>query len=211
MFDLIKKDILVTIKSDRQLLFRYILTLLICYTFFNPIAYFAINVFMSYVILINTFAYDYEDNAYKFIMSMPINKDNLVYSKYILSIALIFTTTIINNIIFEILSIKIHRGAVLNDVLVSLILYLLIVSVVLPIHFKFKDKKVKFIFGFIALVFILFQVGAFLMSVVDHTLNNYTSSINLYSISFGAIVIFILSMFLSLQIIKCDKGGKKYE
>ena len=49
------------------------------------------------------------------------------------------------------------------------------------------------------------------MSVVDHTLNNYTSSINLYSISFGAIVIFILSMFLSLQIIKCDKGGKKYE
>ena len=76
MFDLIKKDILVTIKSDRQLLFRYILTLLICYTFFNPIAYFAINVFMSYVILINTFAYDYEDNAYKFIMSMPINKDN---------------------------------------------------------------------------------------------------------------------------------------
>lgn len=211
MFGLIKKDILVTMKSDKQLLFRYILTLFICYIILNPFSYYTANVFLSYVALINTFAYDYENNANKFIMSMPIDKENIVYSKYILSLILIITTTIVNNIIFEVFSIKWHRGAVLNDVLISLILYLLVVSIVLPIHFYFKNKNVKFIFGLIVIIAVFLQVGMFLYLLVDPALSNDNSALNLYSISFASIALFIVSMFLSLKIVKHNKGGKKYE
>ena len=198
MFDLIKKDIIVTLRSDKQLLLRYIATLFVFHIILNPFSYYSANVFFSFIILTNTFSYDKENNTNRFMMSMPINKEDVVYSRYILSLGIIIITTTINNIVYEIMGGKLYRGPVLNDVLISLILFLLIVSIMLPVFFKFKYSKWSIGFGYIIIFVIYIQVSVFLMLVGDSTINTDDGILNLYSLSFGAIIVFLLSMLLSL-------------
>ncbi|MDU4934141.1 MAG: ABC-2 transporter permease [Peptostreptococcaceae bacterium] len=211
MFDLIKKDIIVTLRSDKQLLLRYIATLFVFHIILNPFSYYSANVFFSFIILTNTFSYDKENNTNRFMMSMPINKEDVVYSRYILSLGIIIITTTINNIVYEIMGGKLYRGPVLNDVLISLILFLLIVSIMLPVFFKFKYSKWSIGFGYIIIFVIYIQVSVFLMLVGDSTINTDDGILNLYSLSFGAIIVFLLSMLLSLWIVNHDRGDKRYE
>ncbi|SCH30703.1 ABC-2 transporter permease [Romboutsia sp. 1001713B170207_170306_H8] len=211
MFDLIRKDILVLIKSDKLFLIRYVLTVLLIYTILNPISYYLSSIFLSYVTLISTFSYDQENDSSRFIMSMPINKENIVYSRYILSLIFIFISTVINNTLFEILSGKIYRGPVFNDVLICLILYLLTVSLILPLHFKFKNKRIVNVICIFLFLIILLKVGKFLNLIVDTASNNVNNFFDLYNLSFISIGIFIVSMTLSLIIVKNNKGGKSYE
>lgn len=211
MFDLIKKDIIVTLKSDKQLLLRYIATLFVFHIILNPFSYYSANVFFSFIILTNTFSYDKENNTNRFMMSMPINKEDVVYSRYILSLGIIIITTTINNIVYEIMGGKLYRGPVLNDVLISLILFLLIVSIMLPVFFKFKYSKWSIGFGYIIIFVIYIQVSVFLTLVGDSTINTDDGILNLYSLSFGAIIVFLLSMLLSLWIVNHDRGDKRYE
>lgn len=211
MFDLIKKDIIVTLRSDKQLLLRYIATLFVFHIILNPFSYYSANVFFSFIILTNTFSYDKENNTSRFMMSMPINKEDVVYSRYILSLGIIIITTTINNIVYEIMGGKLYRGPVLNDVLISLILFLLIVSIMLPVFFKFKYSKWSIGFGYIIIFVIYIQVSVFLMLVGDSTINTDDGILNLYSLSFGAIIVFLLSMLLSLWIVNHDRGDKRYE
>ncbi len=211
MFDLIKKDIIVTLRSDKQLLLRYIATLFVFHIILNPFSYYSANVFFSFIILTNTFSYDKENNTNRFMMSMPINKEDVVYSRYILSLGIIIITTTINNIVYEIMGGKLYRGPVLNGVLISLILFLLIVSIMLPVFFKFKYSKWSIGFGYIIIFVIYIQVSVFLMLVGDSTINTDDGILNLYSLSFGAIIVFLLSMLLSLWIVNHDRGDKRYE
>ena len=211
MFDLIKKDIIVTLRSDKQLLLRYIATLFVFHIILNPFSYYSANVFFSFIILTNTFSYDKENNTSRFMMSMPINKEDVVYSRYILSLGIIIITTTINNIVYEIMDGKLYRGPVLNDVLISLILFLLIVSIMLPVFFKFKYSKWSIGFGYIIIFVIYIQVSVFLTLVGDSTINTDDGILNLYSLSFGAIIVFLLSMLLSLWIVNHDRGDKRYE
>lgn len=211
MFDLIKKDIIVTLRSDKQLLLRYIATLFVFHIILNPFSYYSANVFFSFIILTNTFSYDKENNTNRFMMGMPINKEDVVYSRYILSLGIIIITTTINNIVYEIMGGKLYRGPVLNDVLISLILFLLIVSIMLPVFFKFKYSKWSIGFGYIIIFVIYIQVSVFLMLVGDSTINTDDGILNLYSLSFGAIIVFLLSMLLSLWIVNHDRGDKRYE
>ena len=211
MFDLIKKDIIVTLRSDKQLLLRYIATLFVFHIILNPFSYYSANVFFSFIILTNTFSYDKENNTNRFMMSMPINKEDVVYSRYILSLGIIIITTTINNIVYEIMDGKLYRGPVLNGVLISLILFLLIVSIMLPVFFKFKYSKWSIGFGYIIIFVIYIQVSVFLMLVGDSTINTDDGILNLYSLSFGAIIVFLLSMLLSLWIVNHDRGDKRYE
>lgn len=211
MFDLIKKDIIVTLRSDKQLLLRYIATLFVFHIILNPFSYYSANVFFSFIILTNTFSYDKENNTNRFMMSMPINKEDVVYSRYILSLGIIIITTTINNIVYEIMGGKLYRGPVLNGVLISLILFLLIVSIMLPVFFKFKYSKWSIGFGYIIIFVIYIQVSVFLMLVGGSTINTDDGILNLYSLSFGAIIVFLLSMLLSLWIVNHDRGDKRYE
>lgn len=211
MFDLIKKDIIVTLRSDKQLLLRYIATLFVFHIILNPFSYYSANVFFSFIILTKTFSYDKENNTNRFMMSMPINKEDVVYSRYILSLGIIIITTTINNIVYEIMGGKLYRGPVLNGVLISLILFLLIVSIMLPVFFKFKYSKWSIGFGYIIIFVIYIQVSVFLMLVGDSTINTDDGILNLYSLSFGAIIVFLLSMLLSLWIVNHDRGDKRYE
>lgn len=234
MFNLIKKDIIATITSNKKFLLEYLFILLFMYTILNQISYSTANIILSYLILMNTFRCDNENNSGDFILSIPTNKEKVVYSKYVMSFVLIIITTIMNSIITTLLGGIFYRGPVLNDVLMSNIVFLIIVSIVLPIILKFGYQKSKFYVVGISLIFASFvftilnivsmlvwnnsheetilgiistgpSIGLLndLFEYIIEHLN--TTYINLFTISFVSILIFLLSMYVSLRIV----GNKK--
>lgn len=234
MFNLIKKDIIATITSNKKFLLEYLFILLFMYTILNQISYSTSNIILSYLILMNTFRCDNENNSGDFILSMPTNKEKVVYSKYVMSFVLIIITTIMNSIITTLLGGIFYRGPVLNDVLMSNIVFLIIVSIVLPIILKFGYQKSKFYVVGISLIFASFvftilnivsmlvwnnsheetilgiistgpSIGP-LNDLFEYIIENLnTTYINLFTISFVSILIFLLSMYVSLRIV----GNKK--
>lgn len=234
MFNLIKKDIIATITSNKKFLLEYLFILLFMYTILNQISYSTANIILSYLILMNTFRCDNENNSGDFILSMPTNKEKVVYSKYVMSFVLIIITTIMNSIITTLLGGIFYRGPVLNDVLMSNIVFLIIVSIVLPIILKFGYQKSKFYVVGISLIFASFvftilnivsmlvwnnsheetilgiistgpSIGL-LNDLFEYIIENLnTTYINLFTISFVSILIFLLSMYVSLRIV----GNKK--
>ena len=230
MFNLIKKDIIATITSNKKFLLEYLFILLFMYTILNQISYSTANIILSYLILMNTFRCDNENNSGDFILSMPTNKEKVVYSKYVMSFVLIIITTIMNSIITTLLGGIFYRGPVLNDVLMSNIVFLIIVSIVLPIILKFGYQKSKFYVVGISLIFasFVFTILNILSMLVwnnsheetilgiistgplndlfEYIIENLnTTYINLFTISFVSILIFLLSMYVSLRIV----GNKK--
>ena len=230
MFNLIKKDIIATITSNKKFLLEYLFILLFMYTILNQISYSTANIILSYLILMNTFRCDNENNSGDFILSMPTNKEKVVYSKYVMSFVLIIITTIMNSIITTLLGGIFYRGPVLNDVLMSNIVFLIIVSIVLPIILKFGYQKSKFyVVGisliFASFVFTILNIVSMLVwnnsheetilgiistgplnDLFEYIIENLnTTYINLFIISFVSILIFLLSMYVSLRIV----GNKK--
>ena len=151
MFKLIKKDIITTITSNKKAILEYLFILGFLYTVLNPFSYFTANIIISSLILLSTYRYDDENNAGNFILSMPVNKEKLVYSKYIMSFGLIVITSIINSIITAVIGGIFYRGPVLNDILISNAAFLIMISIILPIIFKFGYGKSRFYVGGISI------------------------------------------------------------
>lgn len=234
MIKLIKKDFLTTITSNKRANFQYLFVLIFLYTLLNPISYFMANIIISYMIVTYTFIYDEENSSKNFILSMPVSKENVVYSKYILSFILIIITSTINAIITWIIGGIVYRGPVLNDLLISNATFLMVISIVLPIIFKFTYKKYKFfiggiyvlgtiffcgIFSFIATLlynnsegniyyisFLLTGNSAYIAEIFEYLITNInTNYVNLYTINMVSMLIFSISLYISLKIVKADK------
>ncbi|WP_195251715.1 ABC-2 transporter permease [Romboutsia sp. 1001713B170207_170306_H8] len=226
MFNLIKKDIMTTIISNKKAYLEYLFILIFMYTILNPLSYFSVNIIISYLILINSFKNDNENEAGNFILSMGVSKENIVYSKYLLSFILIIVTSILNSVITWVLGGILYRGPVLNDILISNIIYLFIISIILPIIFKFEYKKTKNYIWIISLMlgFILFILLTLISDKIHNDINGsivyYEFSgpfksifeyityelnikyINLYTLAFIASLLFVLSMYISIRIVK---------
>ncbi|MCC0640642.1 MULTISPECIES: ABC-2 transporter permease [unclassified Clostridioides] len=229
MFNLIRKDLIVGVSSDGIRNLKYILLFFIFYFFLNSISYYTVSVVISYLIFVNTFECDYESDSRIFIRSMPVSIEDIVYSKYLLGVGLIIFITTIASLISKLTSLVFFRSMVLNDVFFSINIFLAILSIVLPLFFKFGYGKMK-ICGLIISILVYFVYGSILRMVsmivyqVKHVnyskvggvyLSNYitdmtnTRYINLYSITFLTIIIFIISMYFSIKISKKNKFNYK--
>ncbi len=185
MFKLIKKDIITTITSNKKAILEYLFILGFLYTVLNPFSYFTANIIISSLILLSTYRYDDENNAGNFILSMPVNKEKLVYSKYIMSFGLIVITSIINSIITAVIGGIFYRGPVLNDILISNAAFLIMISIILPIIFKFGYGKSRFYVGGISILITLFLLMILnLISVAVYSnLSSDTATILNYTFS----------------------------
>ncbi|MGX9756683.1 ABC-2 transporter permease [Clostridioides difficile] len=229
MFNLIKKDLIVGISSDGIRNLKYLLLFFVFYFFLNSISYYTVSVVICYLIFVDTFECDYEHESRIFIRSMPVSIEDIVYSKYLLGVGLIIFITIIASLISKLTSLVFFRSMVLNDVFFSINIFLAILSVILPLFFKFGYGKMK-ICGLIISILIYFVYGSLLRIVsmivyqVKHVnyskvggvyLSNYitdmtnTRYINLYSVTFLTIIIFIISMYFSIKISKKNKFNYK--
>ncbi|WP_442970294.1 ABC-2 transporter permease [Romboutsia sp. Marseille-P6047] len=150
-----------TIISNKKAYLEYLFILIFMYTILNPLSYFSVNIIISYLILINSFKNDNENEAGNFILSMGVSKENIVYSKYLLSFILIIVTSILNSVITWVLGGIFYRGPVLNDILISNIIYLFIISIILPIilNLSIKTKKLYMDYFFNARIYIIYIVN----------------------------------------------------
>lgn len=152
MFNLIKKDFIVSIKTEGKGILKYILLFLFFYFFQNSIAYSVVPVFIAYLMIANTFYNDYKNNNSNFINSMPTTKEDIVYSKYILTMIIIVGLSSLVGIVTFLLEPYLHRSSVMNDVYYSIIIFSVIMSIVLPIYFKFGYHNSRLVAGGIGIV-----------------------------------------------------------
>lgn len=232
MLNLIKKDIITSIKSEGIKNIKYLLIFLVFYIIFKDQHYYITPIFISYLILANTFYCDYENNSRNFIKSMPTSKEDIVYSKYIMGAAIILIITILCTIINQIFSMFSLRGVVLDDIYFSVNSFLIIISIILPLYFRFGYHKVRGLCGFISVFILIFCIAAlsmisdnvFYSSRPDHFIsyaitskfgnvivnfieNTSTKYLNLNTMTFITLIIFIISMYISLKIIKYKKSN----
>lgn len=235
MFSLIKKDFIVCIKSDRFNFIKYVLIFILMYLFCNDICYYATPVIITYLIIIGVFSSDYENGVSKFIMSLPIDLEDIVYSRYIIATGTSIVITIFTLFIQDLLSLSMFRTTVLNDFLFAIYINFIILAVTMPMFFRQGYEKIKIAATIIAItIFTIF--GSFLNALsekiysannIGATINLNTSkyetihmfnqifrsfisrvninNINMMTVGMICVFVFIFSMFISLKTIKKNK------
>lgn len=235
MFNLIKKDFIVCIKSERFNIIKYILIFILMYLFCNDISYYATPVILTYLIVIGVFASDYENNAFRFIRSIPIDLEDVVYARYIIGAFTSIAITILTLFLHDLLSICMFRRTVFNDFIFAMDINLIILSIAMPIFFKFGYEKTKIVVSILSIaIFTIF--GSFLNALSEkvyrlsnaealisintsryetiHAFNQIfrgivssvnVENVNMISVGIICILIFILSMRISVKAMNKNK------
>lgn len=231
MLKLIKIDIEKIIQNEKHHVLKYIVIFLVLYFGFNELFYGGISILISYLIVTNTFHNGYKEEFKDNIIDVASLNEDVVYIKYIVAVITIIIINIISICVMKLSSTLMFRSIVLNDVLFSINVFIVIMSFVFPIFFKYEYYSAKFTCGTISIViycifgsFInmindrIYEVNFLKMYKEEMLLNDYSGSfskimskiaygldtkyLNFYFITTMAIILFIGSMYISLKIIK---------
>lgn len=221
MFNLIKKDFINTLRfiSIKSVLMIVILSLILL-----PMLNYYIPTFLpiitTYFIVVNTFYCDYENKSERFILSMPLKREDVVYSKYVFSISILLIMIIISSIISNEKLFFLTRFIVMEDIYISINLFLIIMSIILPISFKYQYRIAKIlnpmtsILAGICTLKLLYLISMKLNENSDTIIglgNGFedflfkwinTKYINFTTISIVSLVVFIFSMYISVKLYK---------
>lgn len=153
MLQLIKKDLLVSlkVKSLKTVILTFLvgLFLLSIFSFIFPTI---LPIIFTYMIVMNSFYYDSLNNSESYMMSLPNKREDVVYSKYILVLLMLFLSNILMYLFYVINMLNSVRTIVLQDVIVSSLTILFSFSIILPITFKYRYKVSRIIAPFITIV-----------------------------------------------------------
>lgn len=203
MFNLLKKDILVNLKVDIKTIIKLIIGIII-FSFILPgAAYIYIPLFISYIIIFKSFHMDENNKCDLFFNSMPIDKEDIVYSKYIFSMLIILIAIMLTYIYLNSPLVLYKIPVNINMILTSVSLCILLVSICFPIIFKIGYMKSS---GVCTLVLGAIYSVAFAMSVTPRAVESYKLitrlNITIESLIFicVSLVLYIVSMYLSLKI-----------
>ena len=162
MLGFIKKDLLM-IKSNIKI-FAILLLIYIVMAFQGQMDLSFLLPFMSVMVMISTFGYDFYNKWDAYAISLPNGRKNSVKAKYLATIILIILTTIIITMLsFTISYVKaktIDFENIIPTMVGSLFATVLIQSFMYPANYKFGPEKAR-----IVLMTIIFSV-AILMGVV---------------------------------------------
>lgn len=152
MFNLIKKDLLVSfkIKSLKSTILIFIVGLFLL-SIFSYIFPTILPIIFTYIVVMNSFYYDSLNNAESYILSLPNKREDVVYSKYILVLLVLFLSNILMYILFGINILNSTRVMVLHDVIISSLTILFSFSIILPIIFKYRYRVGRIIAPFIVI------------------------------------------------------------
>ncbi|WP_300381891.1 ABC-2 transporter permease [Clostridium sp.] len=153
MLELLKKDLRISLSGYKG---KTVLIILISYfIFFNVIGeYYAFEIlpaFLSYIFIMQTFSKTSKSNANNYLLSMPVKRGDVVFSKYILSLLSIlivsFTILALNrNNLFGTSNIS------MEHIYVYIVSFLLSMSIILPLVFKLGYKITKFLAPVISII-----------------------------------------------------------
>ena len=228
MLQLIKKDLLVSLKI--RSLKAVILTCIVGLFLLSGLSYIfptILPIIITYMVIMNTFYYDSLNNSESYTLSLPNKRENIVYSKYILILLLLFLSNILMYILFGINILNSVRVMVLQDVVVSSLTILLSFSIIFPLIFKYKYRVCRIVAPFITiligyaistrstiinfiengketfLIGVSRKIGVLLHRIINF--NNYdyrvtASTIYIILLFIIAVIIFLFSIYISLKI-----------
>ena len=104
-------------------------------------------VLIGLILVLSTISYDYNDDGFSFLMTLPIKPGDYAVAKYVFSIMGVTLFWLISLVIqFAVFTIQKETYVLSDTVLLDvsmLALFLVILSVLLPIDIKFSPEKVR--------------------------------------------------------------------
>lgn len=231
MFNLIKKEIVKVINNEANNIFKYILIFLVLYIGFNNLFYSGISILLSYMVIGNIFNHNEKVNSKSYINKISCTYEDIVFVRYLIATVIIVIMNLLIIFIMKISSILMFRGIVFNDVVFSVNTFLIIMSIVIPIFFRYGYHNVRFLCGTLGIIiycifgsFInmfndrIYELEYFKLYQAKIILNDYSGTfskamskivygidqkyLSLFFITTLIIILFIFSMYISLRIIK---------
>ena len=206
MINLLKKDIRSCFKTDFKMIIKLLVGIVVFSTILMPFATVAIPLFLSYIFIIKSFQIDELNKCDYFFNSMPIDKEDIVYSKYILSTIIILISLIFSYIYsYVIKSIWYVDLLTIESILIILNLLLLLVSITLPIIFKYGYNKsyraINLITGITLVIVIFYSIQPIgIMRSSDGGARLLYNNLKLFLTTGVCIVIYLASMYISTKI-----------
>lgn len=157
MFGLIKKDLFLVKKNLKLLIIIFIAFTITSLENQKDLSF--LPAFISMMICMSAFSYDEYNKWDSYAISLPNGRKNIVKAKYLATIILILTTTIITTIISLILEYKsnnLNIDNMLSNTLGCLFAITLIQSIIYPLIFKLGIEKGR----------IYLFVGIFVLSTI---------------------------------------------
>lgn len=197
MIGLILKDIYNLKKQSK------IYLILLVFYFFMGMANRSISMFgtmlsvLAAMLPVTAMAYDEKNNWDRYALTMPLSRKDMVLSRYILGLLFAFIAFIISMASSVFLSNESFVESVAVNV-GTLCFVLLLMAIIFPILFKFGIEK-----GRILMILILFAPSMIILFLSNYGIqlpDEETIKPFLYYSPIAVIIIFILSLFLSISI-----------
>ncbi|HGZ2730394.1 TPA: ABC-2 transporter permease, partial [Clostridioides difficile] len=206
MKGLILKDLL-NLKGN----IKFILLFIIMFGFMSSLGDGNVNNFIGVIIvlcttmIVSTFSYDDLNKWDSYVLTMPINRNDIVLSKYLTMLIFSFIGVLVSLIVSVTIG-YFKNTLILNETLLinALILSISVCfgSLILPLIYKFGTERARL------LMILCFLVPTLALLVFKSILENISSPISIeiilntlvYSLPFVAILLFLISYFISSKI-----------
>ena len=202
MKGLIKKDLLM-IKGNLKYALLFLVVFIIISLEDVSIIYY-IPTFISMMIFITTFSYDEYNSWDAYAISMPVSRKDIVKSKYIASIILIFIAvifTIIISLIIGLIYNNINFQEIIANVLICAASIITLKAIMFPLIYKFGVEKGR-ITIFVGIFGIALLIG-FLLKNFNVDANNFIVFFDKYYyliIPITLIIVLVISYLISKKI-----------
>jgi len=142
MLGLIKKDFLLIKANLKSIVIIFIVYLMLAFqgtfdvTFIVPL--------IGIMMFISTFSYDDFNNFNAYAVSLPSGRKNIVKSKYIASILLIITSSLIGLVLsltIMLINNKVDIESIMSSLIGCLLGIIIIISIMYPLIFKYGSEK----------------------------------------------------------------------
>ncbi|MDX5681033.1 ABC-2 transporter permease [Clostridioides difficile] len=202
MKGLILKDLL-NLKGN----VKFILLFIIMFGFMSSLGDGNVNNFIGVIIvlcttmIVSTFSYDDLNKWDSYVLTMPINRNDIVLSKYLTMLIFSFTGVLVSLIVSVTIG-YFKNTLILNETLLinALILSISVCfgSLILPLIYKFGTERARLS------IILCFLVPTLALLVFKSILENISSPISIeiilntlvYSLPFVAILLFVISSFI---------------
>lgn len=204
MINLLKKDLIACFKADIKTIIKLIVGILIFSFILFPIASIMIPLFISYIFILRSFYLDELNKCDYFFNSLPIEKEDIVYSKYILATIVIVISFLLTFFYSKIMKYMLGFNNFSMDSALSILnMILFLISILFPIMFKYGYKKSYVLINLIIAVIIIISMFSFMGNGVESDASEKISILkdNSLIIKTGvSMFLYLISMSISNKI-----------
>lgn len=210
MFNLLKKDLIACFKIDLKTIVTLISGFILISTVLMPLLVFTyfsaatLTFFVSYIFIFRSFYLDDVNKGDYFFNSLPIEKEDIVYSKYLFATIIITSSLIISYFYSNIIkSIWGYSYFNMDVVLITLILILLLISLCFPLIFKYGYRKSYIVLNLIIAVIVVWGIywpktGS--IAIAEWETPSLLMDKTLITKFIISLLIYIISMYISKRI-----------